>query len=169
MYNKLLRQYNSCTVVIVFLFFLQSIWNFISEYPSQFNDLLNKEYPSLPSEYYWYFQCTNNSSLCKYSDDFVLFIYQDLLRSFLQCVMNMQTIKEERVKSGHCKIHYSYYALWVNITGVYLCFLFVYFHCALYCLQHILRDIAESGIDNSSGPHKAQVHVYYYAHNKYVC
>ena len=29
----------------------QSIWNFISEYPSQFNDLLNKEYPSLPSKY----------------------------------------------------------------------------------------------------------------------
>jgi hypothetical protein len=28
----------------------RSIWNFISEYPSQFNDLLNKEYPSLPSE-----------------------------------------------------------------------------------------------------------------------
>ena len=24
-------------------------------------------------------------------------------------------------------------------------------------LQHILRDIAESGIDNPSGPHKAQV------------
>ena len=32
------------------------------------------------------------------------------------------------------------------------------FHTVLTNLQHILRDIAESGIDNSNGPHKAQVH-----------
>ena len=33
----------------------------------------------------------------------------------------------------------------------------MYYTCCV--LQHILRDIAASGIDTSGGPHKAQVHV----------
>jgi neurofibromin 1 len=82
----------------------RSIWNFISEYPSQFNDLLNKEYPSLP---------------------------RSAEKLFMMCD---EYADNQRRKSQ----------VWpLQNTLLILC-------------PNILRDIAESGIDNSSGPHKAQ-------------